>query len=169
MKETKIEIPTGCEVEKTEIVDGALMVTFKQKESQLPKSWKEFCKMYPIKDGECYISSIGTIKEYIYHKDIRREIKDRNMLPDRATADAVLALCQLIQLRNCYNGNWVPDWNNPKENKWTIVFYQNKTDVDIGNNLSHILCFKSKELRDEFLRYFRPLIEKLRPLYGIAL
>lgn len=41
MKETKIEIPAGCEVEKTEIIDGALVVTFKPKEPQLPKSWEE--------------------------------------------------------------------------------------------------------------------------------
>lgn len=33
--------------------------------------------------------------------------------------------------------------------------------------LSHILYFKTQELRDEFLRNFRDLIEKLKPLYGI--
>jgi hypothetical protein len=30
-----------------------------------------------------------------------------------------------------------------------------------------MLYFKTKELRDEFMRYFSPLIDKLLPLYGV--
>ena len=94
--------------------------------------------------------------------------RQKNLLPERATAEAVLALCQLIQLRNCYNGDWVPDWTDG-ERKYTIDFYEREIWCgDVGNTPS-ILTFKSRELRDEFLRYFRDLIVKLKPLYGIKL
>lgn len=40
-KEIKINAPEGCGIEKVEIVDGVAVVTFKEKERKLPKSWKE--------------------------------------------------------------------------------------------------------------------------------
>jgi hypothetical protein len=96
-----------------------------------------------------------------------RYFSDTNILPDRATAEAVLALCQLIQLRNAYNGEWVPDWKNYNQDKFTIEFHEREIFCDCVLITSTPLYFKSKELRDEFLGYFRPLIEKLKPLYGI--
>ena len=43
-KERKITAPEGCEIEKVEIVDGVAVVTFREKERKLPKSWEEFCE-----------------------------------------------------------------------------------------------------------------------------
>ena len=91
----------------------------------------------------------------------------KNILPDRAIAEAILALYQLIQLRNCYNGDWVPDWTNYKQDKFTIEFRNGKIFCSGALITSVLLCFKTEELRDEFLRNFRPIIEKLKPLYGI--
>lgn len=166
MKETKITAPDGCEIEKVEIIDGVAVVTFREKERKLPKSWEEFCKMYPIKAGECYMSATSNINE-IRTVGIRSSTTDRYILPDRATAEAVLALCQLVQLRNCYNGDWVPDWTSV-DRKWMIVFSKNTIETTTCTYIAASeLYFKSEELRDEFLRYFRPLIEKLKPMYGI--
>ena len=83
---------------------------------------------------------------------------------DRATAEAVLALCQLIQLRNAYNGDWVPDWTD-NESKFTIDFIEAEIYAGEVRGCCTPLFFKTKELRDEFLRNFRDLIEKLKPLY----
>ena len=166
-KEKIITAPNGCEIEKVELVDGAAVVTFREKKRKLPKSWEEFCETFPIKDGECYVSSSWKIEEYLYHRDIPRAITDKNHLPDRSTAEAVLALCQLIQLRNVYNGDWVPDWTND-ETKWMILFSKNTIETTTCTYVTASeLYFKTKELCDEFLLYFRPLIEKLKPLYGI--
>lgn len=166
--ERRITAPEGCEIEKVKIVDGVAVVTFKKKERKLPKSWKEFCEMFPKCGKEFYIDDSSGIKEIDQYKNIIFTENDRNVLPNRATAEAVLALCQLIQLRNAYNGAWVPDWENGQETKFMIIIYERKIDVDCANNLpSSFLYFKSAELRDEFLRNFRPLIEQLKPLYGI--
>lgn len=165
MKETKITAPEGCEIEKVELIDGVAVVTFREKERKLPKSWEEFCEMFPIKKSECYISASSKTVEIPTPRD--RIDADNNLLPNRATAEAVLALCQLIQLRNAYNGDWVPDWEND-DRKYVIEFSDGKIYTDYVVVLASTpLYFKSEELRDEFLKYFRPLIEKLKPLYGI--
>lgn len=110
----------------------------------LPKSWDEFCDMFQGID--------------VY------------LLPDRATAEAVQALWKLIWLRECYNGDWVPIWIGTLQecNKYTIEFNGGEIEANTSWTLSSSpFYFKSAELRDEFLRNFRPLIEKLKPLYGI--
>ena len=164
-KERRITAPEGCEIEKVEIVDGVAVVTFKEKERKLPKSWEEFCEICKIKEGEAFISQGSGI--FKFNGIIGRDaLADRNVLPDRATAEAILTLCQLVQLRDCYNGGWVPDYKTA-ETKWTIEFESCNIVKNTTKGWPCILTFKTEELRDEFLRYFRPLIEKLKPLYGI--
>lgn len=164
MKETRITAPDGCEIEKVEILDGVAVVTFREKERKLPKSWEEFCEMFPCKRGEYLINSHGCspCAEIKRIPDI-----DVTILPDRATAEAILALIKLIQLRNCYNGDLVPDWTDPTQDKFIIEICKNEIECSCVAISTSVLYFKTKELRDEFLRYFRPLIEKLKPLYGI--
>lgn len=171
MKEMKFEIPDGCEVDKIETQDGHVVVTFKEKERTLPKSWEEFCEMFPNFAGEYFIEpereeKIGQVVAIMNGK--RRTSSNAELLPDRASAEAVLALCQIIQLRNAYNGDWVPDWKNKDEIKHIIQFDAEEIHCDtwIGVCASP-LFFKTEELCGEFLKYFRPLIEKLKPLYGI--
>lgn len=168
-KERKITAPEGCEIEKVELVDGVAVVTFREKERRLPKTWEEFCEMFPNYTREWFIEpcneeKIGQVLEISEHE--KRTYQNAELLPDRATAEAVLALCQLIQLRNAYNGDWVPDWND-ENRKYTIDFYEDEIFSGEVSSTPSILTFKSRELRDEFLRNFRPLIEKLKPLYGI--
>ncbi|MBQ3948948.1 MAG: hypothetical protein II661_00595 [Bacteroidales bacterium] len=165
-KEKKITAPDGCEIEKVELVDGVAVVTFKEKERKLPKSWEEFCDMVPIYDGECYIQANSDIEKRDENVSNRWHEGDRNLLPDSATAEAVLALCQLIQLRNAYNGDWVPDWED-ENRKYTIDFYEDEIFSGEVSSTPSILAFNSRELRDEFLENFVDLIEKLKPLYGI--
>ena len=166
-KERRITAPDGCEIEKVEIVDGAAVVTFREKERKLPKSWEEFCKMYDVSDAECYIDDFGRICNALDSKmgTSRDPEADQSLLPDLATAEAVLALCQLVQLRNAYNGDWVPDWT--KNYEYVIEIVKDGSIGGYRQNTPTILYFKTEELRNEFLRNFRPLIEKLMPLYGI--
>lgn len=165
-KERKITAPEGCEIEKVELVDGVAVVTFREKERKLPKSLEEFCEMFPIKNGESYIDEISVIIERDDNLN-RLPDCDKLCLPDRETAEAVLALCQLIQLRNAYNGDWVPDWFDYHQTKYVINLDEKDIVVGDRTTVGEILYFKTAELRDEFLRYFRQLIEKLKPLYGI--
>ena len=161
--------PKGCEVDNVKVVDGILTVTFKAAERKLPKTWEEFCDTNPINSRECYFDTISRIVQLDHRqRDERVSDFDKIILPDRSTAEAVIALCQLIQLRNCYNGDWVPDWDSCDEYKWTILL--SHEGVARGHTINFAdspLYFKTSELRDEFIANFRTLIEKLKPLYGI--
>lgn len=170
-KETRITAPEGCEIEKIEIVNGVAVVTFREKERKLPKSWEEFCEMFPMKIPY----NFGIKKQDLYSDDvvflqsyINRLIEEMGKFTGNyIIAETFLALCQLIQLRDCYNGDWVPDWTDDDSTKYVVDFNSGHivvTDYFAGMSL---LYFKTEELRDEFLRCFRPLIEKLKPLYGI--
>lgn len=167
-KERKITAPEGCEIEKVELVDGVAVVTFREKERKLPKSWEEFCEMYDVSDTEYFIDDVGGICNAIENKAfISRDIEnDKNVLPDRPTAEAVLALCQLILLRDCYNGDWVPDWSKAN----CIINYSGWIEgfeVGVNVGITEILFFKGEKLAEMFLSNFKDLIEKLKPLYGI--
>lgn len=122
--------------------------------------------MFPIEAGESYVDEINIIRTF--ESQANRDTKsDKNVVPDHATAEAVLALCQLVHLRNAYNGDWVPDWTDD-ETKYTIEFSHNGNIRARSTLVAQysILFFKTAELRNEFLRNFSSLIEKLKPLYG---
>ena len=155
-----IEIPEGFELKKVSDTEYKIV----KKEKVLPKTWEEFCKLNPIKKDEYFITSGCRIEA----SDLgtRGLIIDKNLLPSKEKAEAILALCQLIQLRDCYNGDWKPDWNEGSDDKNVIVLRSGKFLTETYTVTEKILVFKTKELRDEFFYNFKDLIEKLKPLYA---
>jgi len=128
--------------------------------SKLPKTWEEFCENNPVTKNEYYIS-----ENSCFHKpfpDIRACV-DKNLLPNKEIAEAMLALCQLIQLRDCYNKGWKPDYTN-NHNKYVINVDKNEISRTIVVTIQNVLTFKTRELRDTFLNNFKDLIEIAKPL-----
>lgn len=162
MEEVKIKIPDGFEL--VQIGEGRWE---QRKKKTPPKTWEEFCKSHPIKDDEYFlapgtddgIQAIGTLPDF----PRSREVQYKDILPNKETAEAFLALMQLLQLRNCYNGIWEPDWTDG-EIKYTIMNGLNNLEKARNADISHVLAFKSEELRDQFLENFRDLIEIAKPL-----
>ena len=62
--------------------------------------------------------------------------------------DKILAISQLMNIAKYYNGDWKPDWNNVKEDKYHIM-YSNNMDiyrVDFNNSFTlSTIYFKNKE------------------------
>lgn len=134
------------------------------KKSVLPKTWEEFCKVYPLREKEYYIDNTSNICEAYNCGTIRRNsIVDKNLLPDKETTEAILALLQLIQLRDCYNDGWEPNWEDNTA-KYVIYTYYGNINTDVVFSTNRILVFKTAELRDKFLENFRDLIEIAKPL-----
>ena len=129
----------------------------------LPKTWEEFCKNNPIKPDEVFITNESDIVDANFHSDERENIIDANLLPSIEYAKAMLALCKLIQLRDCYNDGWEPDWI--REAAYPCIFYcRGKIKLDTRFSYHCILAFKSKELRDTFYNNFKDLIEQAKLL-----
>lgn len=132
-----------------------------KKEKELPKTWSEFCRINPIKNGEFFINNYSDIKEM--NEGYRDCVIDANLLPSKEYAKAMLALCKLIQLRDCYNDGWKPDWNNGVT-KYAIVYGSNKAEFVDVLHYNFILNFKTEDLRDAFYHNFKDLIEQAKLL-----
>lgn len=90
---------------------------------------------------------------------------DRYVLPTKELAEAMLALCQLLQLRDRYNDGWKPNCCN-YSNNFVIEVYNSEISTDYFQSTQRILAFKTKELRDTFMNApkIRELIEIAKPL-----
>ena len=147
----EIEVPDG---KQAVWKDGK--VVFEDIEPQLPNTWEEFCKNYPIKSGEFLIDSLSQILAPGFRD---REIyTDQNVLPNYKAADAHLAYMQLHQLRNCYRQGWEPEVD--KVSFAIIRSVDGRLDVDRFMYSSRFLSFQSEEIAEKFLHNFRDYIQR---------
>ena len=155
-----IHPPEGYEIDREQSTFERIV--FVEKKPELPKTWVDFCKNYKVKPGESRVEEAGIYTYTTEHP--RYQSVEKHLLPSEELAKAMIALCQLIQLRDCYNAGWQPDWDNSGELKYCIEPNRYTVVTRIHYIMSKVLNFKSKELRDKFLENFRHLIEVARPL-----
>ena len=158
MNEVKIYVPDGCEL----IKDGDTYIV-KEKKQEPPRSWKEFCKNFPVQPEECYIYIDSSIETADSLDKPRIENRDRNLCINREEAEAFLALMQLRQLRKA----WVGDWEQPSSATKTaaILYSANKHEVRVyfaNFWASNILSFPTEEMAQEFFECFRDLCEQAK-------
>lgn len=161
MKTMKINVPDGYEIDKEKSTFEEIV--FKKIDTK-PRSWEEFCENYPVKN-EVYIN--GT--SYIFHRTDgeereRNKTYDKNLLPSIEYAKAILALCQLISLRQVWIGDWEPDYTDYCTNKYCIIFIEENIKVVKYNYFRHPLSFPTEEMANEFVECFKDLIEKAKIL-----
>ena len=153
MKELKIDIPQGYEIDK----DNSTFekIVFKQI-NELPKSWVDLKKIkgYYV-DSESDLRAIKTHKFFDYSYT--------NTFKTKEQAEASVALAQLSQLRDVYRRGWEPDWSVENE-RWCIVFGGTDFSVSARYFNSYYLSFQDQETAELFLENFRDLIEKAKPL-----
>lgn len=154
MKQTiEIEVPDG---KKAVWKDNKII--FEDIKPQLPKTWEEFCKLNPTTeteyffDNNCDLTPVG--------KGTRREENDRNILPNKQAAESHLAYMQLHQLRDAWREEWLPDWNDGRQDKYAIIRFEDKYEITQLNFSSRFLAFQDKKRADKFLANFRSLIEQ---------
>lgn len=79
-------------------------------------------------------------------------------------SDDMCKLISLLEARNAYwkvDGNWKPDWSAPST-KYIIYYYGGEIFCDAYECSSHSLAFRTKEIRDEFYKNFKDLIEECK-------
>ena len=118
----------------------------------LPKTWEEFCKNNPIKEGEVTITTWSTISKLNPNRK-RISSMDKCALPNPSAAEAHLALMQLHQLRDCYRGNV-----DPYECQYAIV--RGLSGLIVVKDITAFLSFPTKKMAEEFLSNFKDLIEE---------
>ena len=133
-------------------------IVFKKKEKELPTKWEDLKKLkgYYVND----LSEIFKLRN-------ANMLISKNLFPTKAEAEACLALSQLCQLRDAYNGEPLADWcdlSDSKTKKYCIEYYDGKLSFKNYTFTKRILTFKTKELRDKFLENFEELILTAKPL-----
>lgn len=156
MNEVKIQIPDNCEL----IKDGDTYIVKKKKQVP-PRSWEEFCKKYPVKSTEAFISSSSHIHIRAFDTD-RQEVTGRNWCYSKEEAEAFLALMQLRQLRKA----WVGDWKSTEKGRAYGIISNKDGSFEIGfyDSIHRNMLFPTKEMADDFLNCFRDLCEIAKPL-----
>ena len=155
MKQTiEIEVPDG----KKAVWENGTIV-FEDIKPKLPKTWEEFCEQNEVKNGECYIGNTSCVLEVLkgnyFHK---RKTHDRNILPNKKSAEQHLVLMQLHQLRDCYRQGWIPTLN--KTSFGIIRRIEGDLEVEKFIFSSRFLSFQYEKIAKEFLDNFRDLIEQ---------
>lgn len=158
MKEITIQIPDNCEL----IKDGDTYIV--KDKNDKPRSWEEYCKMYPNMKGEYYINFNSQLT-IVCDDSSRNYTHDKNLLSSKEEAEAILALIQLRQLRKV----WVGDWKQP--NSHSIIYVikydldTNKVRLASGNFWgSCTLSFPDDKMAEDFLNCFKDLCETAKML-----
>jgi hypothetical protein len=158
MKELKIEVPEGYEIDKGKSTFEKII--FKKIKVELPKTWEEFCNQNSV-GTEYFITEFSSIA----NTDINKRVysNNKNLLSTKEDAEAHLALMQLHRLRDVYRQGWVPDWNDGT-GKYCILFNPDNLDIVTYTRAPHFLAFQSREIAEEFIKNFKDLIEKVKVL-----
>lgn len=147
-KQIKIEVPNGYEIDKEKSTFENIIL--KPIEVKLPLSVDEIPNRFYF---------IGT-----YANLVKTECEPtKNQLSTENRAKAFLALMQLVELRDAWNGDWRADWKN-NEIKYCIVKFKYETKIETYENYSEVLYFKTKDLAEKFLTQFEDLINEAKEL-----
>ena len=111
MKQTvEIEVPDG---KKAVWKDGKIVFEDAESESQLPKTWEEYCERTMIDENEVVIFDDyldrPTVSQKGFIRGPRNPIEHKKLLPSEEVARQFVALMQLYRLRDCYRQGWTPD------------------------------------------------------------
>lgn len=151
-KTIKITPPEGYEVDKEKSTFSEIV--FKKLEPNLPMSWEELKEVKGY-----YVSSISCISDLSMAIAID---STRNIFPTEEEAKAMLAMAQLCQLRDRWNGGWRADWKDDTQ-KYGIISYKNTLHKEYYYSTSTPMIFKTEELRDKFMETFKDLLEEAKP------
>ena len=150
-KELNIIAPEGYEIDKENSTFEKIVF---KKINELPKTWEDLK----------YISGafISVLSKVITDDSIRTSPCSKGTFPTKELADAALALAQLLQLRDRYNGDNEGFIFN--KNNYCISVYNYNIYKSWHTQIQRVLAFRTKELGDEFYNNFKDLIEIAKPL-----
>ena len=82
-------------------------------------------------------------------------------MPSKERALQFLTINKLLQIRDYYNQEWKPDWNDETK-KYIIWCVRNELYMDVSTRTNSLFAFRSKEVRDEFVQNFKEDLEKIK-------
>ena len=120
--------------------------------------------MKNVTNKECYINSCCVIESAFDTSIVQRAYDtDRNLCPSKEVAEGILALIQLIQLRDYYNNGW-----KPRDDEWIYTIYYDcgMWRIHFGTFLNNrLFYFQNEEIATKFGCSFKDLLDKVKYLF----
>ena len=87
---------------------------------------------------------------------------DKNVFKTEKQAKSALAYAQITQLMAlpCYNGDWIPDWENGLFDKYALIRTNNVIGLILRCDTFAPIAFKSKGVRESFLKNHEDLLRQ---------
>lgn len=132
-------------------------------EVEVPKDIRNY--YYADEIGGIYvvgnIISIDAYKE-IYQRGITFKTEEE---VEQYDGERIL-LFKLHKWAEKYNGGWTPNWNDYKEEKWTVMYHNECKEFEIYENYRYreflkLPYFKSEELAEQFIEEFGDEIKEV--------
>ena len=154
-QEIEFNIPEGYVIDSSKSTENKIVC--KPIEPQYPKIWED----------AFWTKLISGFDIKLYNSDIRSATsREKALFKTKKQAASALAYAQLTQLMAlpCYNGDWVPDWNNLSQIKYSIERLKHDiVKLDFSGYFS-FLTFKSEKVRDIFFNNHMDLIRQFYQL-----
>jgi hypothetical protein len=156
MKNLTITPPEGYEIDKEQSTFENIVFKPLPQENSLPETWEQLETITGY--------SVGIMSEIHLISCVSTSKRNKNAFATKEQAEASIALAQLSQLMAVYNDGWVPDWTD--HNLKYVIHFTGAADLIKSSYQysQHFLRFKTRELRNEFLKNFRDLILTAKPL-----
>ena len=145
MKELKIEIPEGYEIDKEKSTFENIV--FKKKE-EVVNCWEDIKRINGV-----WIAHLSDIQSY---EGVPPYRTNKNVFLNEKYAKSALALAQISQLLPYYNSD--VDWND-SSNKYCVCRDGNNIRIRIFVRTYCPLAFKTSEEVERFLRYNEQLVK----------
>ena len=150
----EIEVPEG---KKLVLKDNTIV--FEDIESQLPKTWEEFCKKMNNKDSYYFNAEFNTITSSKFGP-----VPVISEFDNKKDVEAFATFSKLLKLRKDWIGDWRPDWTDGSQIKYVIFTENNEICVGTHLHISNSMSFPTEEMRDEFFDCFKNLLEEAKTL-----
>ena len=153
-QEIEFKIPEGYVIDNRKSTENKIVC--KPIVIKYPKSWEDAFVGNPI----CGYW-IGAQSDIIV-ADRCAVTADKNVFKTKKQAASALAYAQLTQLMAlpCYNGDWVPNWDDPNQTRCCIARLKNDIIKSDFSGYFSFLAFKSEKVRDAFFDNHIDLIKQ---------
>ena len=154
MKELKIEVPKGYEIDK----ENSTFECIKFKKKQEIKTWDDLCKHGSSKNGGFFIRTYGDIAPI--DVDGRLSNGERGVFLTEKEAKSARAAAMISQLMPYYGGAITYDeWEDEGKDKYILDRVKNKVNKGTLYVAYCLLAFHTREYRDEFLKNNEQLVK----------
>ena len=156
---------------KQEALDNSIVQRFEALEEKVKK------KPYEVEVSEdiidyYYLDEFGNVKRMYWLSETGVKKVHQRGLTFKTEEEAEkydkerILLFKLHKWAEEHNGGWIPDWNDYKEEKWTVMYHNECEEFEIYENYRYreflkLPYFESEEIAELFIKEFGDEIKEV--------